>query len=42
MTDEQKAELSDFILTNDGPLSELEEQVEELWPVLRYAAANTP
>jgi dephospho-CoA kinase len=42
MNDEQKAELSDFILTNDGPLSELEEQVEELWPVLRYAAANTP
>jgi dephospho-CoA kinase len=42
MTDDQKAELSDFILSNDGPVSELEEQVEELWPVLRYAAANTP
>jgi dephospho-CoA kinase len=42
MTDEQKGDLSDFILSNDGPVSELEEQVEELWPVLRYAAANTP
>lgn len=42
MTDEQKAELSDFILSNDGPVRELEERVEELWPVLRYAAANTP
>ena len=41
MPDEQKAERSDFILSNDGTLEELEEQVEELWPVLHYAAANT-
>lgn len=40
--DGQKAELSDFILSNDGPIEELEEQIEELWPVLHYAAANTP
>jgi dephospho-CoA kinase len=42
MPDEQKAEQSDFILSNDGTMEELEEQVEELWPVLHYAAANTP
>ena len=42
MPDEQKTELSDFILSNDGPIEELEEQIEELWPVLRYAATNTP
>jgi dephospho-CoA kinase len=40
--DEQKAEWSDFILSNDGPVEELDEQIEELWPVLHYAAANTP
>jgi dephospho-CoA kinase len=40
--DERKAELSDFILSNDSSIEELEEQVEELWPVLHYAAANTP
>jgi dephospho-CoA kinase len=40
--DEQKAEWSDFILSNNGSVEELEEQIEELWPVLHYAAANTP
>lgn len=42
MPDDKKMELSDFILFNDGEIGELEEQVDELWPVLRYAAANTP
>lgn len=42
MSDEGKMELSDFILFNDGEIGELEEQMDELWPVLRYAAANTP
>jgi len=42
MPDEKKAEMSDFILSNDGSIEELEEQIDELWPVLRFAAANTP
>jgi dephospho-CoA kinase len=42
MSDDEKAELSDFILSNDSTLEELEEQVEELWPVLDFAARNTP
>ncbi len=36
--DEQKIPLSDFVLHNDGPVEELELQVEQLWPVLRFAA----
>ena len=39
--DEQKIPLSDFVLVNDGSLAELEEQIDELWPVLQFAAANT-
>jgi dephospho-CoA kinase len=41
MPDEEKEGLSDFILPNDGTLEELEEIVEELWPMLDYAARNT-
>lgn len=39
--DERKAELSDFVFVNDGSIAELEEQVDELWPVLRFASVNT-
>jgi dephospho-CoA kinase len=42
MPDAEKEELSDFILSNDGSIEELEEQVEELWPILDYAARNAP
>jgi len=38
MTDEQKAGLVDYVLVNDGPLKELEWQVEQLWPLLRQQA----
>lgn len=36
--DEEKIRLADFVLPNDGPVEELELQVDELWPVLRLAA----
>ena len=36
--DEQKAALSDYVLTNNGPQTELEWQVDQLWPILQAAA----
>ncbi|WP_263366650.1 dephospho-CoA kinase [Edaphobacter bradus] len=36
--DEEKIPLSDFVLENDGPAEDLELQIEQLWPVLRFAA----
>jgi dephospho-CoA kinase len=36
--DEQKSGLSDYVLTNSGPLTELEWQVDQLWPILKAAA----
>jgi dephospho-CoA kinase len=36
--DEQKSALCDYVLTNDGPLTELEWQVDQLWPILKAAA----
>ena len=36
--DEQKSALCDYVLTNGGPLTELEWQVDELWPILKAAA----
>jgi dephospho-CoA kinase len=36
--DEQKSALCDYVLTNGGPLTELEWQVDQLWPVLQAAA----
>ena len=39
MSDEQKSALCDYVLTNGGPLTELEWQVDQLWPILRAAAA---
>ena len=36
--DDQKASLCDYVLTNNGPLTELEWQVDQLWPLLLAAA----
>jgi dephospho-CoA kinase len=36
--DEQKSALCDYVLTNGGPLTELEWQVDQLWPILKAAA----
>lgn len=36
--DEQKSALCDYILTNSGPVAELEWQVDRLWPLLSVAA----
>jgi dephospho-CoA kinase len=36
--DEQKSALCDYVLTNGGPLTELEWQVDQLWPILKVAA----
>jgi dephospho-CoA kinase len=36
--DEQKSALCDYVLTNDGPVKELEWQVDQLWPILKAAA----
>jgi len=38
MPDEQKMALCDYVLTNDGTVTELEWQVDQLWPILRIAA----
>jgi len=38
--DEQKTALCDYVLTNDGALTELEWQVEQLWPLLGQQAAE--
>ncbi len=34
MPDSEKAQLCDYVLRNDGSLTELERQVDELWPKL--------
>ena len=36
--DEQKSAYCDYVLTNGGPLTELEWQVDQLWPLLKAAA----
>lgn len=36
--DDQKSALCDYVLTNDGPIKELEWQVDQLWPILKAAA----
>jgi dephospho-CoA kinase len=41
-TDDQKAGLVDYVLVNDGPLKELEWQVEQLWPLLKQQAIAQP
>jgi dephospho-CoA kinase len=42
ISDEQKSALCDYVLTNGGPLTELEWQVDQLWPILKAAAEQTP
>ena len=39
-TDEQRAEVADVLLDNDGTLADLERQVERLWPELLARAAG--
>lgn len=39
--DEQKAALCDYVLTNNGALTELEWQVDQLWPLLLEAAQKS-
>jgi dephospho-CoA kinase len=38
LPDDQKSALCDYVLTNSGPLTELEWQVDRLWPLLLAAA----
>jgi len=38
LPDEQKSALCDYVLTNSGPLTELEWQVDRLWPLLLAAS----
>jgi dephospho-CoA kinase len=40
ISDEAKAAMSDYVLTNNGPLTELEWQVDQLWPILKGQAAQ--
>jgi dephospho-CoA kinase len=41
ISDEQKAALCDYVLTNSGALTELEWQVDQLWPILKSASDET-
>jgi dephospho-CoA kinase len=41
MPDTEKEKLADFIVPNDGSMEELEDLVDELWPLLEFAARNT-
>lgn len=38
ISDEQKSGLCDYVLANGGALTELEWQVDQLWPILKAAA----
>ncbi len=40
LPDEQKASLCDYVLTNAGPITELEWQVDRLWPLLQSVAGS--
>ena len=42
LPDDQKSGVVDYVLTNAGPLTELEWQVDQLWPILLAAAAQPP
>ncbi len=37
--DEKKASFCDYVLTNAGPVTELEWQVDQLWPILQAASS---
>ena len=41
LPDDQKSAVVDYVLTNAGPLTELEWQVDQLWPILQAAAAHS-
>ena len=41
ISDEQKSALCDYVLTNGGALTELEWQVDQLWPILKSASDET-
>jgi dephospho-CoA kinase len=38
VSDERKSSLCDYVLNNNGALTELEWQVDQLWPILQAAA----
>jgi dephospho-CoA kinase len=38
ISDDQKSAMSDYVLTNGGAVTELEWQVDQLWPILEAAA----
>ncbi|MEI9981014.1 MAG: dephospho-CoA kinase [Edaphobacter sp.] len=40
LPDDRKSALADYVLTNSGPIAELEWQVDQLWPILQTAAMN--
>jgi dephospho-CoA kinase len=40
ISDERKSALCDYVLTNGGALTELEWQVDQLWPILKAAATE--
>jgi dephospho-CoA kinase len=39
--EEKKSAFCDYVLTNGGPLTELEWQVDQLWPLLKAAAESS-
>ncbi len=39
--DEKKSAFCDYVLTNGGPLTELEWQVDQLWPLLKAASQSS-
>ncbi|MEG9438887.1 dephospho-CoA kinase [Edaphobacter sp. HDX4] len=39
--DESKIPLCDFVIQNDESMMQLEERVDELWPLLQFASVNT-
>ncbi len=42
ISDERKAALCDYVLSNSGPPTELEWQVDQLWPILQAQARVEP
>jgi dephospho-CoA kinase len=40
ISDEQKSAFCDYVLTNGGALTELEWQVDQLWPILKAASGE--
>ena len=38
--DEHKNAFCDYVMTNGGPLTELEWQVDQLWPLLKVASES--